>query len=229
MRTGLLAILIAGAAFAGGFLVNGPGLGWARAALRWPGTKDDFDVLPSGNLAGVPARPVAPSATVEPPPSSINHDPSEASEPSSSPTPQSSALSTEVKRSALKEEPRAEEILAASPKILPFEASDAPGPPPAPRDADVVPAAPGPAPEADPPAAKPDPSWADLQRRMRELGVSRYWIEGEIDGRTRFRCVIPLAGRSAVGQQFEAEGDDAPRAAEAALRRIALWRASEGS
>jgi hypothetical protein len=69
--------------------------------------------------------------------------------------------------------------------------------------------------------------WADLRRRMRELGVSRYWVEGEPDGPARFRCVIPLAGRRAVGQQFEAEGDDDLQAADAALRRVALWRATE--
>jgi hypothetical protein len=62
---------------------------------------------------------------------------------------------------------------------------------------------------------------------MRALGVSRYWIEGEPGGRAHFRCVIPLAGRRAVGQQFEAEGDDALEAADSALRRVTLWRATE--
>ena len=69
--------------------------------------------------------------------------------------------------------------------------------------------------------------WASLRSRMRELGVSRYWVEGEPNGPARFRCVIPLAGRRAVGQQFEAEGDDDIQAADAALRRVALWRATE--
>jgi hypothetical protein len=62
---------------------------------------------------------------------------------------------------------------------------------------------------------------------MRALGVARYGIEGEPDGRARFHCIIPLAGRRAVGQQFEADGDDLIQAAEAALRRVALWRATE--
>jgi hypothetical protein len=77
------------------------------------------------------------------------------------------------------------------------------------------------------PATPAGTGWADLRRRMRELGVSRYWVEGEPDGPARFRCVIPLAGRRAVGQQFEAEGDDDFQAADAALRRVALWRATE--
>jgi hypothetical protein len=70
-------------------------------------------------------------------------------------------------------------------------------------------------------------AWIAVRHRMRELGVARYWLEGEPDGPVRFRCVIPLAGRRAVGQQFEAEGDDDLQAAEAALRRVALWKATE--
>jgi hypothetical protein len=42
-----------------------------------------------------------------------------------------------------------------------------------------------------------------------------------------FSCLIPLAGRQAVAQRFEAEGEDATQAARAALRRIALWRAAQ--
>jgi hypothetical protein len=64
---------------------------------------------------------------------------------------------------------------------------------------------------------------------MRALGVARYGIEGEPDGRVRFHCTIPLAGRRAVSQQFEADGDDEIQAAQMALRRIALWRATESS
>jgi hypothetical protein len=62
---------------------------------------------------------------------------------------------------------------------------------------------------------------------MRALGVAHYEFEGEPGGRVRFRCVIPLAGRHAVGQQFEAEGDDEIEAAQMALRRITLWRATD--
>jgi hypothetical protein len=62
---------------------------------------------------------------------------------------------------------------------------------------------------------------------MRELGVARYGIEGEPGGRVRFHCLIPLAGRRAVAQQFEADGADELEAARTALRRVALWRGSE--
>lgn len=70
-------------------------------------------------------------------------------------------------------------------------------------------------------------AWSDLRRKMADLGVSRYAIEGEPGGRVRFHCLIPLAGKRAVAQQFEAEGDDELQAASAALRRVALWRATE--
>ena len=62
---------------------------------------------------------------------------------------------------------------------------------------------------------------------MQSLGVSRYTIEGEPGSRIVFSCLIPLAGRQAVTQRFEAEGDDLVQAARAALRRIALWRATQ--
>ena len=69
--------------------------------------------------------------------------------------------------------------------------------------------------------------WAAIRRKMAELGVTRFGVDGELGGPVRFHCVIPLAGRRAVGQQFEAEGDDVIEAAQAALRRVALWRATE--
>jgi hypothetical protein len=39
--------------------------------------------------------------------------------------------------------------------------------------------------------------------------------------------LIPLAGRQAVAQRFEAEGVDVLQAAQATLRRVALWRATQ--
>lgn len=73
------------------------------------------------------------------------------------------------------------------------------------------------------------PDWAALRRKMQSLGVIRYTIEGEPGGRAVFWCLIPLAGRQAVSQRFEGEGDDEFHAAQAAIRRIALWRATRSS
>ncbi len=73
------------------------------------------------------------------------------------------------------------------------------------------------------------PDWATLRRKMQSLGVTRYTIEGETGGRVVFWCLIPLAGRQAVSQRFEGEGDDEFHAAQAAIRRITLWRATRSS
>jgi hypothetical protein len=63
---------------------------------------------------------------------------------------------------------------------------------------------------------------------MQALGVSRFTIESQPGGPAVYSCLIPLvAGRQAVAQRFEAEGQDALQAARAALRRVALWRASQ--
>jgi hypothetical protein len=70
-------------------------------------------------------------------------------------------------------------------------------------------------------------NWAVVERKMQSLGVSRYTIEGEPGDRVVFSCLIPVAGRQAIAQRFEAEGDDMVQAAQAALRRIALWRATQ--
>jgi hypothetical protein len=68
--------------------------------------------------------------------------------------------------------------------------------------------------------------WGALRQKLHSLGVTRYTIEGEPGGRVVFSCLIPLAGRRAVSQRFEAEGDDEFQAAQAAIRRILLWRAT---
>ena len=68
--------------------------------------------------------------------------------------------------------------------------------------------------------------WAILRRKMQSLGVTHYTIDGQPGRRVVFSCLIPLAGRQAVSQRFEAEGDDDFQAAQAAMRRIALWRAA---
>ena len=89
--------------------------------------------------------------------------------------------------------------------------------------------------------------WSTLASKMQALDVSRFTIEGQPGGRVVFSCLIPggppiaigpaeiqpggrvvfsclspLAGRHAVAQRFEAEGNDALQAA-----RVALWRAAQ--
>jgi len=118
----------------------------------------------------------------------------------------------------------------ARPALLDSLASLMPAPAPAPPEG-LAPPAPRPAPL--PPGPRPAPEgpgaddWSTLARKMQGMGISRYTIEGQPGGRVLFSCLIPLAGRQAVTQRFEAEGDDALQAARAALRRVALWRATQ--
>jgi hypothetical protein len=71
--------------------------------------------------------------------------------------------------------------------------------------------------------------WGVLRHRLQAFGVARYSIEGCPEGRVVFSCLIPLAGRQAVSQRFEAEGESEFEAAQIVLRRIALWRATRPS
>jgi hypothetical protein len=70
-------------------------------------------------------------------------------------------------------------------------------------------------------------AWTMVERKMQTLGVSRFMIEAVPGGRVVFACLIPVAGRQAISQRFEAEGDDIVQAAHAALRRIGLWQAAQ--
>lgn len=69
--------------------------------------------------------------------------------------------------------------------------------------------------------------WNALRARMKTLGVRRYTIEGDPQGKVRFVCSIPVAGERAVSQQFEAEANSELEAARAALKRVELWKSLE--
>ena len=71
--------------------------------------------------------------------------------------------------------------------------------------------------------------WTILESKMQTLGVSRFTIDGKPGGSIVFACLIPVAGRQAVTERFEAEGDDVIHAAQSVLRRIVLWRAAQSS
>ncbi len=86
---------------------------------------------------------------------------------------------------------------------------------------------PAPAPSRSPAPPASDSAWDALKQAMTARGVTRFWAEGEPSGSVTFRCVVPLAGRGAIAQQFEAQGDNVLSAAEATLKRIDLWKATE--
>ena len=278
LRKALFAIVLVGASFAGGAVVNGPGLRWAQAMLLSGSESDDSEttadaaepkvedsspsnpaartLLPPLNV-DVPAKPLSqarvqvvardvvpgavgaaaatpePKAPAPPEPSSPELPPVAKKDDADSSPPKDLALAL-VDGAPAAEMPRAlesptaakdaDELKEAKPSSVPW--ADAPGSAPA---SAVPPRPPGqPAPNTAAGTFAPSAgAWADLRRKMVSLGVTRYGVEGEPAGRVRFHCLIPLAGRRAVAQQFEADGDDEFQAAEAALRRVMLWRATE--
>ena len=223
MRKALFVIVLVGASFTGGAVINGPGLHWAQTmVLNRLGLTEDKGpevVVAGGELAG--PRPIEeiPSSPIPP----LVLDP----------------IVTKKKPALALENP--ENVVARSTTPLPV-LSPVPAPEPVPppleplatskdREHDALVLAASTTDEPTPPAAAisgGSNDWTAVRRELKVLGVSRYGTEGEPSGRVRFHCVIPLAGRRAVGQHFEAEGDDELQAARAAIKRVALWRATEG-
>ncbi|QEH31629.1 hypothetical protein OJF2_00940 [Aquisphaera giovannonii] len=300
MRQVLLVVLIVGAAFAGGALVNGPALQWAQARLLdYMGLRDGGEIpsvdSPAGAAAGPqssaaaapagkgsaakpeaakppgPVPPPAPSTSpASPPPTPTTPPQPAATPPAEGPAPAGPGTPVKKVPRSTGEKPGTP---AASPAPSGGRGDEASGPPPAPLDPSIGPALlaaispppePGTTARADAPADSipleiapstsmdprpathpsspatprddmragaanlggPQEGWAAIRQKLRDLGVSRYTIEGTPGGRVNFSCLIPLAGRQAVSQRFEAEGDDEFQAAQATIRRITLWRAS---
>jgi hypothetical protein len=266
VRKAILVVALIGASFAGGAVVNGPGLVWAQSYLTHqlggdapPPVDDDLaapsieeiplddDSPPGGALPAAPLPPLeagavaaspvvdAPAPAPAPAPTPAVEEPapidvSAADPPLSGPSvetaaddvPPPPAPSSAPSESALEAE---EEPESAAWKDAPDTLAPArpilPGSPASPNAADPEVAAAGLT------RAEGSESWGRMRQKLREAGVSRYWIEGELGGNVRLRCLIPLAGQRAVGQQFEAEGASESLAAEGVLRRIALWKATE--
>ena len=219
MRKGLFALVLVAASFAGGAAINGPALAWARSLLDRPGVPR---ALP----------PVPPSMAEAKPQGGPGTDIPEASRPPmvlDAPTLEPAPLTADRPRAEAPQSP----AIAAPPDLKAARIDGETPPLVAPA---VVPAPPAPTPE---PPSKSDLAveqavgapasldWPELRRRLKAAGVSRYWVEGTPGGPCTFRCVIPIAGGRAVSQHFEAEGDDDLGAAGAALRRVALWKATE--
>lgn len=231
MRKVLLVIVLVGAAFSGGAVVNGPGLRWVQSMvvdrMGIGGNKAPEVVVAGGELAGpAPIHEDVPSAPI--PPLNLEPIPTKPKPPTPIPASETSESVAGTTLPLLSPVPSGGASEAAPRPLEPLSTSKDRE-----RDAMVLAASaietqpPTPAPVHDKePAAVPD-DWAAVRRELKALGVSRYGTEGDPSGKVRFHCVIPLAGRRAVGQHFEAEGDDELQAARAAIKRIALWRATE--
>ncbi len=240
-RRAVFALMLIGAAFAGGVAINGPGLAWLQRNFAGPSIIVNLaDPTRPNPQANTPPRQFptakAPPLVVDiaPPSTSTKKD-------KAKPTTELALADTPL----LPESPSTPALALAplpTPEAAPSSEDDPPIPPlpsetPKPR-------APEPAtlPRLDPPP-KSDPvarlasverpatstsvsSWSELRKKLKDLGVARYTLEAETEGRVRFRCVIPVEGLKAIGHHFEAEGDDEHQAVEAALKRIALWKAT---
>ncbi len=243
-RRMVFALMLIGAAFAGGALINGPGLAWLQRNFAGgptiivdPGDSSrphpPADVKPRNFPAAKAQSLVADLAPVDPrsdaPPKTSGTTDLALSEtplPPESPATPASALAPLPPADPSDQDPPIPPIPADDPKPTAFDPVPLPRLAPTPTSAPVARLASIERPESSPSGTSTS-TWADLRRRMKALGVSRYTIEAETDGRARFRCVIPVDGLKAVGHHFEAEGDDELQAAEAALKRIALWKAAE--
>jgi hypothetical protein len=247
LRHSVFALVLVGAAFAGGAAINGPGLTWLqRTILGGPtiivdgpsdapsmASKKPNKPFPTARtsplVVDLPRAPQQPNPTPagpaaeepEPllPPESPSAPASALIRPVEPPTPDLGPAPAPVP-ALVRQAPTATRVKApASLNLSPTPKTD-----PVARLASAeAPSTPLP-PSADPSTA---PDWAEIRKRLRNLGIARYSIEAEIDGRVRFSCIIPVDGLRAVGHQFEAEGDDEYQAAEAAIRRITLWQATE--
>lgn len=254
MRQALFVIAVVGAAFVGGAVVNGPGFRWAQERLLlYMGLQDGGEIA-SIDLPPAPGEaPIADAPTVTEP-TVGKRDPEVQTASASAPAaaPERRALDQGVP--SPKAEPQATEPFAEAGVDQPApkagaDESDPPAllgalvgalsqtaPPPGAADgpsqepsAEPAPLDPSVAPTSKDAAAGGESSdWTELRDKLNAAGVSRYTIEGEPGGRVVFVCLIPLAGKQAVSQRFEAEGDDEFQAARAALRRINLWRAAQG-
>ena len=216
MRKALLVIALIAASFAGGAVVNGHGLAWARKMVLGQGN-DGYVALRGDDL--VKSDPDPAKTRSDPPPDVPSAPPKPLDE---IPSPRPPVDAPEAPK------PEApEKVDIPAPPDPPKTEAPTPSPVPARNDPAVSNASLAREAETQAPASDAPATWGDLRRRMKEMGVSRYWVEGEPGGQARFRCVIPVAGARAVAQHFEAEGDDDLQAADAALRRVALWRATE--
>ncbi len=241
LRHVIFVLVLVGAAFAGGAAINGPGLAWLQhnliggptvivdgsrrraaprsrpkrfpSATRRPCSSTPAQLAPPASkaVAAAPASPrTAPPAPTwrrpPPPPPSANHDGGLAFAP---------PLDLPLRPQRRGGGPRL--------GVGPAPATR----PPRPTRSRAWPRAGGLDPASAPASPGPAATGPRSASRLKALGVSRYSIDAETDGRVRFSCVIPIDGLRAVGHHFEAEGDDEFQAVEATIRRVTLWRATE--
>jgi hypothetical protein len=224
MRKALLVLALVSASFAGGAFINGPGLAWLRTSLGLP----MLEVEAPREESAKPAAP-SPQSFDPAPPAALRR-------PASSADATKPAVAPKAEAVAERDSVAPGFADYAPPRLEPPASTSERSAPVPKRDRDVVRsvAEKSEQPEAkakpvqQPPSANTATAWADALRRMKALGVSRYWVEGAPGDAVRLRCVVPLVGRDAVAQMFEATSDDLLSAADTVLRHITLWKAAGG-
>ena len=253
IRHVIFVLVLVGAAFAGGAAINGPGLAWLQHNVIGGPTVIVDGSAPGGDRG----RPAKRFPSASPPPLFIDLNAklppaakkSVAAAPTGAPSgfPAESPATPAARLLQLPEVAVADFAAAAArpaepespkpvrPRVVASADPSAGAPLDLPPDA-VAKSDPiarlasttgglDPASEAASPGSPRD--WTEVRQRLKALGVSRYTINAETDGRVRFSCVIPMDGLRAVGHHFEADGDDEFQAIEATIRRVTLWRATE--
>ena len=253
LRQAIFVLVLVGAAFAGGAAINGPGLAWLQRNLiggptiivdgSTPASESGRTTkrFPTANTPALPFPVATADAAGSPddrsPPPSITPPPAAATAPDSAPPgllglpgpsgPDPAALAAAALAPAAPDSTPPGDLPALE---LPLESTTATSP--APKTDPITRLAstggfdPAPA-SPDRPPLPPGRDWAEIRQRLKGLGVTRYTVDADLEGRVRFACVIPVDGLRAVGHHFEAEGDDIFQAVDATVRRITLWRATE--
>lgn len=206
MRKALFAVVLVAASFAGGAVINGPASGWVKAYLA--SAASGSAEKPSGDaqitIEQVPSAPLPLLAE-----GGSTDLPKLRSEPP--------RFDPMVVPAASAPPALADADRSSPPSSLEPPISALPRDQGAKRESPIV--------NITNPRSSSD--WPTIRKKLTSQGVTRYRVEVDLDGKTHFSCVIPVAGQRAVGQHFEADGDDEFQAAETALKRIVLWKASE--
>jgi hypothetical protein len=198
MRKALFGVILVASSFAGGAVVNGPGLRWAQAmVMERLGMETEAEkspgVLPEG-IAPLAAEP----SEVSPDRDKDKDKPKEKDrEKDKDATTAGSKLASAPKPSS---QPEPDPLPDVKSDPAPLSPADPPAPLGPGLDAAVSPTSNKPA-SATATATEPaadQGDWAEIRRGLKAAGVSRYGMEGEPGGRVRFQCVIPVVGRRAV-------------------------------
>jgi len=237
----ILVILLVAAAFLGGAFVNGPGLQWVQARIMKSLGLGEASEITSVQFqtSSDPSKTPSPSKTPQLP--TLPPAPTVLADQSPAPKAQPKRLDTTNQSCLLKEsgtlrnptahQPTDHLVRAISLKNLSQSAqtsgtsTNAPDPFPLAQSPGKVDST-WPTSRATVSSQSGANDWAILWEELQAQGVTRFKAESDANQRVTFSCLIPIAGRQAVSQQFEANDISLLKAAQTTLKRILLWKAA---